>query len=129
MLTVIAIVAGVLAASLCLRTIQEKLDLKSKYQTALGAVDVAAGLCATTILENETNIKWLYAMRAAFIIDQADAQQQLALARTEYEKGNYSKALLHLQKASNWYDAYNARLKRIYGLEAGTVPPIPIIQN
>ena len=99
-----------------------------QYNAALAKSQLAANECAATFLQHETNHKWLLVMRAAFLLDQQDAERQIALAAAAYEKGELKQALAHLQAATNWYKAYNARLKRVYGIEPGEIPPIPVIK-
>lgn len=128
------LIASILA--LCLLVIASNVsglsssaDLLKTFKDKLKATQLAQEECPATITKNETNLTWMRAMLAAFKLDQQDAVRQLAYAQRTYEQDNLVEALEHLQKASNWYCAYNFRLKRIYGLEAGEIPPIPVIQE
>jgi hypothetical protein len=98
------------------------------YETQLEATLSKQKQCEEVITSNETNLKWLRAMIAAFNIDKTNAARQLDLARKAANTKDFPQAMMHLRKALNWYDAYHQRLKTIYGLEKGNIPPIPVIE-
>ncbi len=99
------------------------------YEATLEATLDAQKQCEELILRNETKLTWLWAMREAFKIDQQSAMNQIELAKKANEQNNHAIALHHLQKASNWYSTYYARLQIIYRLEKGPAPPVPVITD
>jgi|GEM_PF-5205122 len=127
MLQILLITAAVIVTALVLLGTAYASPEK-QYNNLLAAIELSANQCADTVMSSEKNFTWLRVMQAAFRIDQRDAWRQKALASKAYERGDLSMALRHLQKAQSWYNAYNARLKRVYGIEPGEVPPIPVIK-
>lgn len=126
MLVLIITVSVIITTLLFLGKVYESPE--KQYNNLLGATDLAANECAATVLNNEKNYTWLRVMQAAFHLDQRYAWQHKILAAKAYERGDLTMALNHLRKVKSWYNAYNSRLKRIYGVEPGEVPPMPVIR-
>lgn len=99
------------------------------FETQFTAVTETKKHCEEVICRNETNFNWLRAMVAAFKLDERKASCQLGLARDAANKEDFSQAMIHLQKASDWYESYHKRLRAIYGLDQVPVPPIPVIDD
>ena len=99
------------------------------YEATLEATLDTKKQCEELIQRSETNINWLKAMLKAFEIDRQNAVHRMELAEKANATNNAVLALDHLQKASNWYSAYYARLQIIYRLKKGPAPPVPVITD